>query len=171
MHHHLIATVVLSLVVVQSTAHAQEARPDGLKALGHYVGSWHTTNTNKVDGSKGTVKESTAWILKDRFILGRESSQPDGVKSLWLMTNDPESRTYPFWYFNNKGGLGGEWGGTWDETSKTLTFKATDTPPGPASTNFVCRLGLATGNQNPSRSFGVSWRCFRGLGVGGGVRA
>ena len=130
MHHHLIAAAILSLVVAQSSANAQETKPNGLKALGHYVGSWHTTNTNKVDGSKGTVNESTAWILKDRFILGRESSQPDGVKSLWLMTYEPESRTYPFWYFNNKGGLGGEWGGTWDETSKTLTFKATDTPPG-----------------------------------------
>ena len=109
MRHHLIAALVLSLM---SAAHAQESKPDGLKTLDHFVGSWNTTSTNKVDGSKSTVKESTAWILKDRFILSRESSQPDGVKSLWLMTFDPESRTYPFWYFNNKGGLGAEWGST-----------------------------------------------------------
>ena len=82
MRHHLIAAVVLSLIVAPSTTHAQESKSDGLKALDHFVGSWNTTATNKVDGSKSTVKESTAWILKDRFILGRESSQPDGVKSL-----------------------------------------------------------------------------------------
>ena len=130
MRRHLIAAVVLSLIVAQSAANAQEAKPDALKVLDRFVGSWSTTGTNKVDGSKSTVKESTAWILKDRFILGRESSQPDGVKSLWLMTFDTESRTYPFWYFNNKGGLGAEWGSTWNEATRTLTGKGTDTPPG-----------------------------------------
>jgi hypothetical protein len=130
MRHYLIAAAILSLIVAQSTAHAQEATPDGLKALNHFVGSWNTTATNKTDGSKTTVGESTNWILKDRFILGRESSQPDGVKSLWLMTFEPESKTYPFWYFNNKGGLGAEWGSTWNGATKTLTGKATDTPPG-----------------------------------------
>ena len=41
---------------------------------------------------------------------------------------------------------------------------------GPAATNIGCRLGLATGNRNPNRSFGVSWRYFQGLCVGGGAR-
>ena len=132
MHHHLIAAVVLSLIGAHSLAVAQEAKPNpiGLKALDHFVGSWNTTGTNKTDGLKTTVKESTAWILKKRFIIGRESSQPDGVKSLWLMTFDPESKTFPFWYFNNKGGLGGEWRSTWNEATNTLTGKVTDTPPG-----------------------------------------
>jgi hypothetical protein len=46
------------------------------------------------------------------------------------MKHDPDSKSYPFWFFNSKGVLGGEWSGTWDEASKTLTSQATDTPKG-----------------------------------------
>jgi hypothetical protein len=123
---------ILSVVVIHSASNAQDAkpRPDGLNALNNFVGSWNTTGTNKVvPDIKTSVKENTAWVLKERFILGRESSQPDGVKSLWLMTYDSKTNTYPFWYFNNKGGLGGEWRSTWIEDAKTLTGKTTDTPP------------------------------------------
>lgn len=132
MRHGFLYATILCVVVIHSAANAQEGkpRPDGLKALSNFVGSWNTTSTNKVvPDIKTTGKESTAWILKERFILGRESSQPDGVKSLWLMTYDSKSSNYRLWYFNNRGGLGGEWGSTWNEDSKTLTGKATDTPP------------------------------------------
>jgi hypothetical protein len=132
MRHGLWYATILSFIVIQSAAIAQETkpRPKGFKALDHFVGSWTSTGTNKVvPDIKTTGKESTAWILKERYILGRESSQPDGVKSLWLMTYEPKANDYRFWYFNNKGGLGGEWGSTWNDDTKTLTGKATDTPP------------------------------------------
>ena len=41
---------------------------------------------------------------------------------------------------------------------------------GPALTNVVRRLGLVTGTRNPNRNFGVSWRYFQGLCVGGAGR-
>jgi hypothetical protein len=132
MRHGYSYATIFCVVDLHSAANAQEGKPkpDGLKALSNFVGSWNTTGTNKVvPDIKITVKENTAWILKERFILGRESSQPDGVKALWLMTYDSKTNTYPLWYFNNKDGLGGEWRSTWNEDAKTLTGKATDTPP------------------------------------------
>jgi hypothetical protein len=138
MKHRLIAAVVSVLLVPMAAPSAEEeARPrgDGFEALDHFVGVWKTDVTDKPakwlpKGAKRNVQESTSWILKDRFILGREVSQPDGVKSLWLLTYDPQAKTYPLWYFNTTGVLGGEWSGTWDAASKTYTAKATDTPKG-----------------------------------------
>jgi hypothetical protein len=134
MPRRMISAVVLTAFLM-TAAVSPAAEPDGAKVLGHFVGSWHTEVTVKPsqsspDGAKGTVSEYTTWTLKDRFVLGREISQPDGVKSLWLMKHDPDSNSYPFWFFNSNGVLGGEWSGTWDEASKTWTARATDTPRG-----------------------------------------
>ena len=134
MTRHIIATVALAALLL-TTATSQAAESDGAKVLGHWVGSWQGEVTFKPtkqspDGAKGTTSQFTAWTLKERFVLGRQVTQPDNVKSLWLMTYDQESRNYPFWFFNSKGVLGGEWRGTWDKASKTLTSKAMDTPKG-----------------------------------------
>ena len=130
----VISAVVLA-ALLQTAAKAPAEELGGAKVLGRFVGSWHTEVTVKPsasspDEAKGTVNEYTAWALKNRFVLGREISQLEGVKSLWLMKHDPDSNSYPFWFFNSKGVLGGEWSGTWNEASKTWTARATDTPKG-----------------------------------------
>jgi Protein of unknown function (DUF1579) len=139
MKHFLILAVVVSAVAVPPATHSQEEKAppkaEGFQALDHFVGAWKTEVTDKPakwlpQGGKRDVQESLSWILKDRFILGREVSRPDGVRSLWLMTYDPKAKTYPLWYFNTSGVFGGEWGSTWDSATKTLTGKATDTPNG-----------------------------------------
>jgi hypothetical protein len=139
MKYGLILTVAVSAIVVAPATRSQEEKStpkaEGFKALDHFVAAWNTEVTDKPakwlpQGGKRNVQESISWILKDRFILGREVSRPDGGKALWLMTYDPKAKTYPFWYFNTSGVLGGEWSSTWDEATKTLTGKATDTPKG-----------------------------------------
>src|SRR5437879_4321043 len=100
----LSATIVSVLVLVTATAADDANKPDGLKPLNHFVGVWNTELTYKPakrvpNGAKRAIKESTMWILKDRFILGREVNQADGVKLLWLMTYDPKTNAYPFCLF------------------------------------------------------------------------
>src|SRR5258708_30698017 len=100
MRYGLPFATILSFLVVLAPTQAQEGnKPDGLKALDHFVGVWNSEVTSKTEDPKRSVKESTARALKNRFILGREVSQPDGVKSLWLMTFDPKTNSYPFWLF------------------------------------------------------------------------
>jgi WD40 repeat protein/serine/threonine protein kinase len=118
-----------------SNAHDAPRRPPELKVLDQFVGAWKADVIDKPAkfrprGGKREDRESIAWILKDRFILGRGISAPEGVKSLWLMTYDPKAKSYPFWFFDTSGVFGGEWSSTWNDATKTLTGKATDTPPG-----------------------------------------
>src|SRR5262245_23220311 len=133
MKRQLLVAIVLG-VLLHSAVHSQEEKiapkTGGFKALGYFAGAWKTDVTDKPskwlpDGRKHQVQENIAWVLKDRFILAREISSA-GIKSLWLMTYDPKAKSYPFWYFNNKDVLGGEWSCTWDEDKRTLTAKATD---------------------------------------------
>ncbi len=111
------------------------AGQDDAKALPHFVGNWLAHTEDKPskfvpDGGKRDVQQVIVWALKERFILGREFRPADGEKSLWLMTYDANTQSYPFWFFSNHGVLGGEWNGTWDDGQKTLSSKATDTPQG-----------------------------------------
>lgn len=134
MKHVLILAVAVTAFVVPTTTNSQEPKPAAWKVLDRFVGEWSAEVTNKPtkllpDGGNQSVKQSISRILKDQFILGREVSS-DGMKILWLMTYDPKRAVYPFWYFNNKGVFGGEWENTWDENSRILTGKATDTPKG-----------------------------------------
>jgi hypothetical protein len=129
----LLAVLVLSLASLRSSAQPAAGEPD--KLLERFVGVWNVQVTAKPaqwlpNGGKFTVQESTAWTLKKRFILGREMSQPDGVKRLWLQTLDPASGEYVFRMWDSAGLMGGQWSSTWDEASKTLTGKAADTPQG-----------------------------------------
>jgi hypothetical protein len=137
----IISAAVLA-AFLQLPALSQVGEPKDAKALDHFVGNWHAqviekSSTSTPDGANHTHIESTSWTLVDRFILGREMRQTDGVKSLWLMTYDSNTKTYPFWFFNSMGVLGGEWRGTWDEPRKTMTLEATDTPPGWTSQSTI----------------------------------
>lgn len=82
------------------------------------------------DGGRFSVQEVTQPVLKGRLLLGRETSQPDGRKSLWLLTHDAERNVYPFWMFDSSGLGGGEWELSWDASTHTAQGRAIDTPTG-----------------------------------------
>jgi hypothetical protein len=133
MRHPLFILILANIFAVFSNACAEQ--PDELKPLNHFVGAWdiavtHAPTPALAAGAKSNAQEHMCWFLKDRVVLSRGLSQPDGVKSLWVLTYDPNKKSYPMWYFNTAGVIGGEWRGTWDEASKTLTSSATDTPAG-----------------------------------------
>jgi hypothetical protein len=103
--------------------------------LSRFVGVWQTRGTDKPakwkpDGGESTVHEVTQWALKNRIILGREHNQNDGRKSLWVMAYDQQENVYPFWMFDSRGLMGGQWKLTWDSATQTATGRATDTPAG-----------------------------------------
>lgn len=154
MRQRWIAILAWSVIVGLAAARAEEARPEGLKPLEHYVGAWNLAFTHKPtpslpDGAKSTAQESIGWALKERFILIRGVEQPDGVKTLWLITHDPNQQ-YLMWGFLSNGVLGAEISGAWDEASKTLTWKLANLPAGWTT--------QAT-NQFPDKNTGIgtSW--------------
>ncbi|MDZ4683583.1 MAG: DUF1579 family protein [Planctomycetaceae bacterium] len=111
------------------------ATPGSDAMLPHFVGAWSTAVTSKptkqqLEQMQFQVQEVTDLTLKNRFLIGRELSQPDGVKRLWLMTYDKQRNAYPFWMFDSNGLMGGEWSLTWDDAQRTATGRASDTPVG-----------------------------------------
>jgi len=121
------------ILLMLSTCDARADDPAGM--LSRFAGVWRTSGESKPakwtpESTKFTVQESTQSSLKGKFILAHEHSQPDGRKSLWLMTHDAQSNTYPFWMFDSTGLLGGEWELKWDGKNSTARGRSTDTPPG-----------------------------------------
>lgn len=103
--------------------------------LPRFAGVWRTRGESKPskwspERTTFSVQETTQPVLKGKFLLGREHSQPDGEKSLWLMTFDPQRNVYPFWMFDSHGLLGGEWELSWDAATSAARGHATDTPRG-----------------------------------------
>lgn len=126
------ALLVLVLLIV-SNCDVRADDPAGM--LLRFAGTWRTSGESKPskwlpERANFTVRENTRSVLKGRFILGDEHSQPDGRKSLWLMTHDPQRNIYPFWMFDSTGLLGGQWELQWDAASSTARGRSIDTPPG-----------------------------------------
>lgn len=121
------------ILLMLSTCDARAADPAGM--LSRFAGVWRTSGESKPakwtpQSTKFTVQESTQSVLKGKFILGHEHSQPDGRKSMWLMTHDAQSNIYPFWMYDSTGLLGGEWELKWDAKTSSARGRSTDTPLG-----------------------------------------
>ncbi len=124
---------LLLILAVCSTCNVRAEDPGVM--LSRFAGVWRTKVESKPakwspERSNYTVQENTHVVLNGKFILGHEHSQPDGRKSLWLMTHDAQRNIYPFWMFDSNGLLGGEWELNWDAGSSTARGRATDTPAG-----------------------------------------
>ena len=109
------------------------ARSNDLDMLSRFVGTWKLSTTAKPakwlpDGGTFTGQESTVWALKNRVILIRDMSQPDGKKGLWIVTYDPRQNAYPLWGFDSKGLMGAQWRLTWDKATSTASGIGTDMP-------------------------------------------
>lgn len=135
-------TLLLAAIVLHFTSRAcGQDRPEGKEVLDRFVGVWKTAAVDKPAkwqpmGRRRTLEEAHGKILKDRYVLGREICHAEGTKVLWLMTHDPATGKFPFWYFDNRGVFGGEWSGVLEEGGKSVVFRATDTPPGWTSRGF-----------------------------------
>ncbi|MCO6459554.1 MAG: DUF1579 family protein [Pirellulaceae bacterium] len=133
----VLATVIGLQLTGPGCADAQQPAADVPKdeVLQRFVGAWDLKSTHKPakwhpDGAESTGKESTVWALKNRVIMIRDVSSPDGRKGLYIATHDPQQDAYRFWGFDSHGLLGGEWLLKWNAEASATIGRATDLPRG-----------------------------------------
>lgn len=127
------ATCLLLFVTLTASAQEQAANPKN-EVLQRFVGVWDLKSTLKPakwnpDGGETIGKESTVWALKNRIIVIRDVSQPDGKKGLFISTHDPKQDAYPFWCFDSTGLQGTQWLLKWNADAKAAVGRSTDSPP------------------------------------------
>lgn len=130
-----IATAACLLTFATHATSAQEpAATPRDEVLNRFVGVWDLKSTLKPakwnpDGGDSTGKESTVWALKNRIIMIRDISQPDGKKGLLISTHDAKRDAYAFWCFDSNGLMGTQWELKWNAEANAAIGRSTDSPP------------------------------------------
>lgn len=124
----VLLTMALKLTAQERAASAKD------EVLNRFVGVWDLKSTLRPakwnpEGSETTGKESTVWALRDRIIMIRDVSRPDGRKGLYIATHDEKQNAYPFWCFGSDGLMGTQWRLKWNAEAGATVGRATDTPP------------------------------------------
>ena len=131
----LAACLTLVAMFTPNLTKAQEiSNAPGNEVLDRFVGVWDLKSTLKPakwnpEGGETTGKESTVWALKNRIIMIRDVSSPDGRKGLFISTHDTQNDAYPFWCFDSNGLPGTQWQIKWNAESGGTTGRSTDSPP------------------------------------------
>jgi Protein of unknown function (DUF1579) len=136
-HFSLATGVVLAVAFAASVSNqtaAQEAANPRHEILQRFIGEWDLTSTLKPSmwnpqGGEFTGKESTVWALKNRVILIRDMSRPDGKKGFYISLHDVERDAYPFWCFDSNGLMGTQWLLKWNPEANAAVGRSTDAPP------------------------------------------
>jgi hypothetical protein len=68
------------------------------------------------------------WALKNRIIMIRDMSQPDGRKCLYVVTHNPAQDAYPLWFFDSNGLPGVQWMLKWNAEARATVGGATSLP-------------------------------------------
>src|SRR5262249_51102268 len=89
-------------------------------------------------GSKGSGTSTNEWILDGWFQQhkGKGDNPPHEILEIW--TYDAHTKTYRAWGFMAPGANHYESAGTWDEKTKTLTYKG----KGPGDVTFVSTMSF-----------------------------
>ncbi|MCY2955363.1 MAG: DUF1579 family protein [Planctomycetota bacterium] len=134
--------VVAFVASMALRAYAQPANNDfkqtkEWKALNRYVGTWDNQETVTVPELKQSRRTPTAaWILGERFLQLKEKSE-DGAEMVHLFAYDQNRRAMRWWSFSSLGNAGVATG-SWDEATRTFSFKMEDT--GPTSVTLTDRF-------------------------------
>jgi hypothetical protein len=121
------------------TASAQQpAKPAELKLLDRVEGKWRFEWESKPTamdprGSKGSGTSINEWILDGWFQQHKGKVGYGGPEILEIWTYDQQTKTYRAWGFIGPGGGRYEGTGSWDEKSRTFTYKG----KGPGDVTFV----------------------------------
>ena len=123
--------VVIGLCAVVSAAVALGGegipKPPELKVLDRFVGTWDAESVSKpAVWTPKEVREKYVEVREmvlDGWFVESKGRTADGKvdSTLWMMTYDLASRQYREWLFVT-GGFSIQWGGQWDEATKTFSF-------------------------------------------------
>lgn len=125
-----LSVAVLAAAWFSLAANGQDApkRSAELQVLDRFVGTWDFVVTNKLAGGEtitGKTTETRRWTLGNKFVQWEnpKTENPDEPEFQMLVTYDPTTKTYPGVLMNGPGRALVD--GTWDEATKTMTFRGT----------------------------------------------
>jgi Protein of unknown function (DUF1579) len=131
----------LAICLIVPTVYAVEPTPE--QVMEKFVGAWRNEDVQTTaDGRKKASHELITKELKGRYLIGRDTNLQNGVKTLWLMTYDPQQKDDISTFFNSHDLHGVQWRGSWDEASQTHTSHSSDAPAGwtsEAASRFVTK--------------------------------
>ena len=126
------------------TASAQPPqKPAELKVLDRLAGEWRyewesQPTETEPNGGRGAGTSINEWILDGWFQQHRGKGENPRHEILEVWTYDPHTKTYRAWGYMAPGAMHYEAAGTWDEASKTLTYKGKG--PGDVTTESTMRF-------------------------------
>lgn len=108
------------------------------QVLDRFVGIWDFEVTNKLPSGevvRDKTSETRKWTLGGKFVHfeNTKAQRPDDPEFQMLVTYDPATKTYPGMLMS--GASRSVVDGTWDETTKTMTFRGASTDN--SGTKFV----------------------------------
>src|SRR5262245_16030345 len=139
----LFLSVALFFTSLETASAQPPAKPAELRVLDRLVGKWRYEWESKPTesdpkGSKGSGTSINEWILDGWFQQhkGKGDDAPHDILEVW--TYDELTKTYRAWGFMAPGANHYEATGTWDEKSKTLSYKGKG--PGDVTTESTMRF-------------------------------
>ena len=126
-----------------------------LRVLDAFLGTWDVTVHSRVPKlADVTYTETFDWALDHWFIRGESSRKSDGSHELAIGTFDPLTNGYPFWLFSSPGSVITLGGGTWNEATRTMTWKS----PAGSTNSFETRCIFATETTRRCISWVKDWK-------------
>jgi hypothetical protein len=108
---------------IDDSAGPKQTLPKEMEPLDRLVGAWDTEMTSKISsGGKWKSEITGRKIFGGRFIEIRERFLPTGGENYTLVTYDVGKKCYRQWRFSSGSGPA-EGTGTWDETTRTMTWE------------------------------------------------
>ena len=165
MLHHLLAlrTVLLGLGIGLAALGASAQAPQPLtpeiaaklKVLDVFRGTWNVTvRIRQPKPSVVTYTETYEWSLERRFLRGDSGRKSDGTQDLVMASYDQATGGYPFWIFSSSG----TWiylpPGSWDEATRTMSWK--NPPNNPVS--YLTRCVFPDANSRRCSSWVKDWK-------------
>jgi hypothetical protein len=117
-------TFVIVAVLMHADVRGQESSlPPEMKALEKLVGAWKVEHVSKVpENAPFTLAIKARPVLGGRFVQQTDDSNNGETGQIGMYTYDSNRRAYRYWFFHSSGFFVDSTG-TWNESSKTFTFR------------------------------------------------
>jgi len=118
------ALVVTAILPWSMSAGDAPKRSAELQVLDYLIGDWETVVTVQGTGEKFNSVQTRKWSRDGKFVLSEEQDISSKKESHFLVTYDGKAKQYRACFINESVTV--PLLGTWDESTKTMTWKSTD---------------------------------------------